>query len=184
MTTLCAMARIGGLWLLISFLLSVFEALNLGIVASEMQYFTEITHKEQLLDQGNPTLQPTEKDDRNDDMNEICSQHNSCYDCVGLFSEDEGCYWCPGTGKCEGMNQPFLCNGGEHKTTCTDSLYTIVFLTIFGVMFLLCCTVCYCKVKQREREGFSLMPEEIRAMIFRNSLADVNEQEWMCVICG
>lgn len=115
---------------------------------------------------------------------DVCSDHTSCYDCVGLFAEDGDCYWCPGAGVCESSQRTDNCNGGEHKTTCTDNTYTVIFLSVFGILLLLCCTVCYCKVKHRENDGSPLLPEQIRGLIFRNSLADLNEVEWMCVICG
>ena len=62
-------------------------------------------------------------------------------------------------------------------------MFTIIFLSVVGTLVLLCCSVCYCKVRS-DIDGDGLLPEQIRTLIFRNSLADQDELEWMCVICG
>ena len=122
-----------------------------------------------------PTTRPNDFVD-----DEGCSQHSSCYDCVGLFAEDGDCVWCSKAGECQGIDDD-TCS--DPSDTCIDNMFTIIFLSVVGTLAVLCCSVCYCKAhSDMDRDG--LLPDQIRALIFRNSLADQEELEWMCVICG
>ena len=129
-----------------------------------------------FLSYAQPTRDPTTHG--NDD--EGCSRHSSCYDCVGLFAEDGDCVWCPKASECQSINDDACSNPSD---TCIDNMFTIIFLSVVGTLVLLCCSVCYCKVRS-DIDGDGLLPEQIRTLIFRNSLADQDELEWMCVICG
>ena len=119
-----------------------------------------------------------------DGINGTCSSHGSCYDCVGIFAEEGNCFWCPSIGSCVNMYENNPCSGGEHATTCINSVYTIVFIVLVCVFTFICCGVCFFKINATGSNQRNLLPEQIRGIIFRNSLASLNEEEWMCIICG
>ena len=116
--------------------------------------------------------------------NTTCLSHTNCYSCVGIFSEEGNCYWCPSDNSCGELLDPSFCVGSNHATSCSNSIYSIIFISIIVGLSLLCCCVCLWKSRREGGPNRALLPEQIRGIIFRNSLADSNEHEWMCVICG
>ena len=119
----------------------------------------------------------------------VCSQKTDCTSCTGIFAQSAGCYWCPGTGSCVSSSLNDACGvGATSDTSCTSSLYTIIFIVVVVFLGLMCCGSCLIG-RYRRRENSSilnapLLPEQVRNILFRNSLADEGEDEWMCVICG
>jgi hypothetical protein len=62
-----------------------------------------------------------------------------------------------------------------------------IFIIVIAALLFLCCASCILRKFNQRADGSLLVPmlgTEDRANIFRNSLFDSGEVEWMCVICG
>jgi hypothetical protein len=62
-----------------------------------------------------------------------------------------------------------------------------IFIIVVAALLFLCCASCILRKFNHRPDGSLLIPilgAEDRANIFRNSLFDSGEVEWMCVICG
>lgn len=117
--------------------------------------------------------------------NVTCSQFNSCSECIS--SDIVSCDWCSSDSKCISPSHSGSCPT-EIVGTCSEAYYTIIFLVIMTVMLCMCCGLCYLR-RTRQDDGFlrffsPMLPQRARDYIFRNSLKDEGELEWMCVICG
>eukprot|EP01031_Cornospumella_fuschlensis_P030766 gene30766-37172_t len=117
--------------------------------------------------------------------NVTCSDYSSCSECVS--SNVLSCDWCSSDSKCISPSHSGSCPT-EIVGTCSEAYYTIIFLVIVSVMLCMCCGLCYLR-RTRQDEGFMrffspMLPQSARDYIFRNSLRDEGELEWMCVICG
>ncbi|RYG68405.1 hypothetical protein EON64_05245 [archaeon] len=120
-----------------------------------------------------------------DGGNVTCSQFNSCSECIS--SDVVSCDWCSSDSKCINPSHSGSCPT-EIVGTCSEAYYTIIFLVIMTVMLCMCCGLCYLR-RTRQDDGllrfFSpMLSQRARDYIFRNSLKDDGELEWMCVICG
>jgi len=108
-----------------------------------------------------------------------CSNSTSCAACI-----DAGCYFCSGSSSC--IVSTSECSTGA-SDTCNEITLTIVFAVILAFLLLICMITCYARrhYEGRARSLFSpLLSENARQFIWRNSLLEKGEYEWMCVICG
>lgn len=112
-----------------------------------------------------------------------CSEKVDCTDCVGTFSSTS-CVWCSGSNECikEGEEK---CSSGGSESTCDTSYYLTIFVIVIGALVCLCCASCLLRrLNHRNESLFAPLLHVDRGQLFRNSLFDRGEAEWMCVICG
>jgi hypothetical protein len=114
-----------------------------------------------------------------------CSFYAGCKSCLA----DSACIWCTTDNKCIPTGSSQTCSS-ELMGSCDQSYFTIIFIIVLAATLCLCCTACYVR---RYRRGDNhmlqhllspLLPNRAREYLFRNSLDDVGEDEWMCIICG
>lgn len=114
-----------------------------------------------------------------------CSGHTDCTSCTGIFASSSDCSWCPQAGKC--ISQQEKCTQGDVDQSCTTSMYTIIFIVVVIFLTFLCCGACFIsRYKRRGQTNLNepLLSDQVRNILFRNSLSEQGEDEWMCVICG
>lgn len=73
--------------------------------------------------------------------------------------------------------------------TCSEAYYTIIFLVILTAMLCICCGTCYLRRARNADDHLMglfapLLPHRAREYVFRNSLREDGELEWMCIVCG
>jgi hypothetical protein len=115
-----------------------------------------------------------------------CGRNTNCDDCVGTFASNNGCVWCSNSGICISDSDE-SCPNDDEKNTCSSSYYMTIFIIVVAALLFLCCASCILRRFNHRPDGSLLVPilgTDDRANIFRNSLFDSGEVEWMCVICG
>lgn len=116
-----------------------------------------------------------------------CGDYKTCSPCV--HSTDYDCSWCTTDKICIPKGHRSGTCSTELFGTCDDAYYTIVFLVVLGTLLCVCCLVCYMRRRGNPDGNMSnifspLLSQRARHALFRNSLIEGNELEWMCVICG
>lgn len=109
-----------------------------------------------------------------------CSRFHSCSSCV----DASGCSWCGGTSTCLSSSDS-SCD--DASNSCSSPEYiVIIFVVILVVLVCLCFGTCYWRKFRNFEEDIiaPLLPQQARNFLWRNSLQDQGESEWMCVICG
>lgn len=116
-----------------------------------------------------------------------CEKKTNCDDCVGTFSSSSDCIWCTETGLCEDRHTN-ACANSDQKDSCSSSYYMTIFIIVIAALLFLCCASCILRRFNRRSDGTLMVPllgsSEDRSLLFRNSLFDGGEIEWMCAICG
>jgi hypothetical protein len=114
-----------------------------------------------------------------------CEKKTNCDDCVGTFASNH-CVWCSSSGICISDSEE-SCPDNDDQHSCSSSYYMTIFIIVVAALLFLCCASCILRRFNQRPDGSLLVPilgTEDRANIFRNSLFDSGEVEWMCVICG
>jgi hypothetical protein len=118
-------------------------------------------------------------------LNSSCYDKTSCEDCVGTtFSPNSGCVWCGTNEACQ--PDSLSCSDGDDKNTCSNEYFVVIFVIVMSALLFLCCISCLLR-KYNVREDGSLRVPLLgndRNYLFRNSLFDSGEAEWMCIMCG
>lgn len=110
-----------------------------------------------------------------------CTIIKSCSSCI---DSEYNCQWCD---SCKDVAAP--CDSAALET-CDETYYTIIFICVISGMLLLCCCACYVRRRATQRgETIAellapLLPATARSFLFRNSMLNEGELEWMCIICG
>ena len=116
-----------------------------------------------------------------------CGKKTNCDDCVGTFSSNSDCVWCTESGLCEDKHTN-ECANSDQKDSCSSSYYMTIFIIVVAALLFLCCASCILRRFNRRSDGTLLVPllgsSEDRSLLFRNSLFNDGELEWMCAICG
>ena len=117
--------------------------------------------------------------------NSSCYDKETCEECVGTtFSPKSGCSWCGSDEIC--IPDTEECVDDDVKNTCSNEYFVVIFVIVMSALLFLCCISCLLR-KYNVREDGSLRVPLLgndRSYLFRNSLFDSGEVEWMCIICG
>ena len=118
-------------------------------------------------------------------VNSSCYYERSCEDCVGTtFSPNSGCVWCGSDELCQ--PDSLDCLDENSKNTCSNEYFVVIFVIVMSALLFLCCISCLLRKYNVREDGTLRMPllGNDRNFLFRNSLFDNGEVEWMCIMCG
>jgi hypothetical protein len=113
-----------------------------------------------------------------------CEEYTNCNDCVGTLSNSNDCVWCTSSALCLDDNSPD-CKSSDLKDSCESTYYITIFIVVVASIIFLCCAACLIRRLRRDNGALyvPLMSTD-NSFIFRNSLKNLGEEEWMCSICG